>query len=148
MAPPDVSVVVVNWNTEDLLRECLLSVRAHLGSACETIVVDNASVDGSAEMVAGEFPEVHLIRNSENLGFGRGNNIGMARPPAASSSSSTATRAWRTGGSWGSSAASRSGRAWACWGHASVIPTAGRSRARSASRPSTAWPWRSSGSTS
>src|SRR4029079_12128508 len=63
---------------EDLLRECLLSVRAHLGSACETIVVDNASVDGSAEMVAGEFPEVHLIRNSDTLGFGRGNNIGMA----------------------------------------------------------------------
>jgi len=73
------SVVVVNWNTQDLLRECLHSVRTHLpGASCETIVVDNASTDGSVEMVAREFPEVRLICNDQNLGFGRANNMGMA----------------------------------------------------------------------
>lgn len=78
-ADPLLSAIIVNWNTQDLLRESLSSLRTCLARvALETIVVDNGSIDGSPEMVAAEFPEVRLICNSENLGFGRGNNIGMA----------------------------------------------------------------------
>lgn len=81
-AGPAVSVIVVNWNTKDLLRTCLGSVREHLNLPCEVIVVDNASHDGSPEMVAAEFPEATLIRNDRNLGFGAANNIGMAAAAA------------------------------------------------------------------
>lgn len=77
-ARPDVSVIIVNWNTLDLTRACLASVRTHLASvAHEVIVVDNASRDGSADMIADEFPEVRLIRNDKNLGFGVANNQAM-----------------------------------------------------------------------
>lgn len=73
------SVIVVNWNTQDILRGCLQSVRDHLREpASETIVIDNGSQDGSAEMVLADFPQVRLIRNAENLGFGPANNQGMA----------------------------------------------------------------------
>jgi GT2 family glycosyltransferase len=76
---PVVSVIVVNWNTRDLLRECLASARKHLWHLSnEIIVVDNGSSDGSAALVAAEFPEVRLIRNPDNLGFGRANNQAMA----------------------------------------------------------------------
>jgi GT2 family glycosyltransferase len=77
MSPrPEISVVLVNWNTRDLLRSCLASVRAHLPPLShEVIVVDNGSSDGSAEMVAREFPEAQLVQNGENLGFGRANNV-------------------------------------------------------------------------
>ncbi|MBI4568192.1 MAG: glycosyltransferase family 2 protein [Planctomycetes bacterium] len=74
-----VSVVIVSWNTRDLLRECLLSVRAHAGVVQETIVVDNGSSDGSAAMVSREFPEAALIEAGVNLGFGRANNLAFAR---------------------------------------------------------------------
>ena len=73
----DVSIVVVNWNVRDLLRECLRSTLEDGGVArerLELIVVDNASADGSAAMVAAEFPSVTLIANTDNLGFGRANN--------------------------------------------------------------------------
>ncbi len=77
-AAPVVSVVVVSFNTRELLRECLASVSTHLGSLPhETLVVDNASSDGSAEMVAAEFPSVRLLRNPVNEGFGRANNRAM-----------------------------------------------------------------------
>lgn len=73
------SVIVVSWNGKELLRRCLGSIRQRLkGARYETIVVDNGSTDGAPEMVEREFPEVRLIRNATNLGFGRGNNIGMA----------------------------------------------------------------------
>lgn len=71
---PRVSVVVVNYNTRELLRRCLQSIDTEF----ETIVVDNGSADGSAEMVAREFPAVVLIRNAENRGFGAANNQGLA----------------------------------------------------------------------
>ncbi|HRF59574.1 MAG TPA: glycosyltransferase family 2 protein [Fimbriimonadaceae bacterium] len=71
---PGISVIVVSYNTRDLLRRCLRS----LDAGCETIVVDNASSDGSAEMVATEFPDATLIRNAENRGFGAANNQGLA----------------------------------------------------------------------
>lgn len=77
-APPDLSVIVVNWNTRDILRNCLASVDAHLSAVShETIVVDNASSDGSTEMVVERFPHVQLIRSVENVGFARANNQAM-----------------------------------------------------------------------
>jgi GT2 family glycosyltransferase len=79
----DLSVVIVNWRTRELLRACLRSLREALAErwtagAAEVIVVDNASGDGSAEMVAGEFPEVRLFANKENRGYAAGNNQGIA----------------------------------------------------------------------
>ena len=72
---PDASVIVVSFNTRDLLRECLLTLQREAGNVSyETIVVDNASRDGSADMVAAEFPDIHLIRSKINLGFAAGNN--------------------------------------------------------------------------
>ena len=76
---PDVSVVIVSFNTRDLLRECLNTLAAEAGGVhYETIVVDNASRDGSADMVAAEFPAVRLIRSAVNLGFAAANNRGFA----------------------------------------------------------------------
>ncbi len=76
-----VSIIIVNYNTLGLLRDCLNSLMQAEGRACHIIVVDNASADGSADMVANEFPEVLLVRNSENVGFAKANNqgIGLAK---------------------------------------------------------------------
>lgn len=75
---PDLSVVIVNWNTADLLQAALLSLDRHLDQvAHEVIVVDNASSDRSVQMVHEVFPQVRLICNDENVGFGRANNQGM-----------------------------------------------------------------------
>ena len=71
----DLSILVVNWNTRDLLRDCLSSVYSTIkGLQFETIVVDNGSTDGSVELVEQEFPSVHLITNRSNLGFAAANN--------------------------------------------------------------------------
>jgi GT2 family glycosyltransferase len=73
--PVDVSVCIANWNCRDWLRGCLESLHDQpQGVVVETIVVDNGSQDGAADMVAREFPEVVLIRNPANLGFARANN--------------------------------------------------------------------------
>ncbi|OHB60979.1 MAG: hypothetical protein A2168_07180 [Planctomycetes bacterium RBG_13_50_24] len=75
----DVSVIIVNWNTKGLLRDCLSSVYEHAGEIdYEIIVIDNASTDGSAEMVKNDFRQVILIENSNNRGFAAANNQGMA----------------------------------------------------------------------
>lgn len=75
----DVSICIVNWNTRDLLRHCLQSIRDRTSSVeTEVIVVDNASADGSAEMVQTEFPTVKLIASAENLGFACGSNLAAA----------------------------------------------------------------------
>lgn len=75
---PDLSIIIVSWNVKALLRDCLQSIFANQGELkLEVIVVDSASADGSAEMVAAEFPAVTLIACDENVGFPRGNNIGM-----------------------------------------------------------------------
>jgi GT2 family glycosyltransferase len=77
VAPP-LSVVIVSYNTRDLLRACLRSVFDSLrGLSVEVWVVDNASTDGSAAMVAAEFPAVHLEARDNNLGFARGNNLAL-----------------------------------------------------------------------
>lgn len=74
----DVSIIIVNYNTKDILAECLRSIVENVRHVrYETIVVDNASTDGSAEMVAREFPQVNLIACTENHGFAKGNNIGL-----------------------------------------------------------------------
>ena len=74
----DVSILIVNWNTRDILRDCLASVYGQTRDIpFEVIVVDNASSDGSAEMVRTEFPRVVLIENAENRGFAAANNQGM-----------------------------------------------------------------------
>ena len=80
--PVDVSIVIVSFNTRDVTRRCLEHVRRHAaGVGHEVLVVDNASDDGSADMVATEFPEVRLIRQDRNRGFAGGNNpaMGVAR---------------------------------------------------------------------
>lgn len=76
----DISVVIVNWNTLGLLRDVLQSVYATLAPqiTAQLIVIDNASTDGSADMVAAEFPHCVLIRNSANRGFAAANNQGFA----------------------------------------------------------------------
>lgn len=74
----DLSIVIVNWNTRDLLRDCLDSVWQSLdGIAAEVIIVDNASADGSQEMVRNHFPQARLITNPDNRGFAAANNQGF-----------------------------------------------------------------------
>ena len=74
----DVSVIIVNWNTHDILRECLLSIYEQTKTVdFEVVVVDNGSTDGSAEMVKEEFRDVILIANSSNKGFAAANNQGI-----------------------------------------------------------------------
>lgn len=69
------SIIIVNWNTRDLLAQCLTSVYANLPAGnFEVIVVDNASTDDSAAMVRERFPRVVLIENAKNVGFARANN--------------------------------------------------------------------------
>jgi GT2 family glycosyltransferase len=73
------SVVIPSWNTRELLRGCVCSLESALPHSNEVIVVDNASHDGSARMVATEFPHVRLLRTPQNEGFARAVNLGMER---------------------------------------------------------------------
>jgi len=74
----DIAIVVVSYNTKDLLRDCLSSVvKSNLKVAYAVCVVDNSSTDGSAEMVRVEFPQVELITLSSNVGYSKANNIGL-----------------------------------------------------------------------
>lgn len=74
----DLSVVIVNYNTKTLLRDCLHSVLDSRGlNGLDVIVVDNASTDGSADMVREEFPQVHLIASPVNGGYSYANNLGL-----------------------------------------------------------------------
>lgn len=72
MSAPKVSVIVVSFNTKEKLRRCLECIEPHH----EVVVVDNASADGSAEMVRDAFPRVRLFANDQNVGFGPANNQG------------------------------------------------------------------------
>lgn len=75
----DVSIVIVNWNTCNILRDCLRSVYSETkGVRFEVIVIDNSSTDDSVAMVRSVFPQVVLVKNSENRGFAAANNQGMA----------------------------------------------------------------------
>jgi GT2 family glycosyltransferase len=74
----EVSVVVVSYNTRDLLRECIASaVEEARGMTAEIFVVDNGSTDGSIEMIEREFPQVRLTKSPTNLGFGVANNVAL-----------------------------------------------------------------------
>lgn len=74
----EVSVIIVNWNTKNLLRDCIQSILEHAGNVdYEIIVVDNASSDGSAEMVRSDFPKVRLIVKHTNRGYAAGVNDGI-----------------------------------------------------------------------
>lgn len=88
----DLEIVIVSWNVADLLEDCLSSIYGasgvhldangvlHLGSYTAKVhVIDNASSDGSPQMVRERFPTVHLVASSENLGFARGNNLVLRR---------------------------------------------------------------------
>lgn len=73
-----VTVIVVSWNTHDILRQCLNLINSAAGKLeYETIVVDNGSIDGSTLMVTSFFPNVRLLKNDENLGFAKAVNQGI-----------------------------------------------------------------------
>lgn len=75
---PDLGIVILNWNTRDLLRRCLQTVLASEGiERYRVVVVDNASSDGSVDMLRREFPQLELIANPVNGGYPAGNNLGL-----------------------------------------------------------------------
>ena len=83
MQPTTLSIIVVNYNTEELLRSCLESVYAGAnGTPFDIYVVDNNSHDRSVEMMRSEFPKVKIIENASNVGFSRANNTAIAQTNA------------------------------------------------------------------
>jgi GT2 family glycosyltransferase len=80
LSPPVVSIIIVSWNARDYLVQCLNSISEETCRyPVEIIVVDNASTDGSPESVERQFPQVRLIRNADNLGFAKANNLGISQ---------------------------------------------------------------------
>lgn len=77
----DLSIIVLSFNTKELLRECLASIKKNAPPTLrsELIVVDNASIDGSADVVRSEFPKITLIENKENVGYTKGNNMAIKK---------------------------------------------------------------------
>ena len=76
----DISIVIVSWNTREILYNCLQSVYDQTDDIpFEVIVIDNASTDSSVGMIRSEFPNVIVIENNENKGFAAANNQGIAR---------------------------------------------------------------------
>ncbi|HHI69159.1 MAG TPA: glycosyltransferase, partial [Planctomycetes bacterium] len=76
----DLSVVVLSWNTRDLVRDCLEALeKDQFPGSREVLLVDQASSDGTAHMVRKEFPRVRLVQAAENLGYARGNNLGAEK---------------------------------------------------------------------
>jgi hypothetical protein len=77
---PDISIIIVSYNTRVMTVECIRSVLAQTArTSCEIIVLDNASSDGSVEAIRVSFPQIELIASLENLGFARANNVAAAR---------------------------------------------------------------------
>ena len=77
MSQPPVGVVIVNWNLKDSLRETLRSFQKVNYPGLQIVVSDNASSDGSVEMVRAEFPEVHLMTREKGLGYAKGASLGV-----------------------------------------------------------------------
>jgi len=76
----DLSVIIVSWNVADLLAACLISLYADLGSLCiEVIVVDSASTDQTLALLRERFPQVTVLPQTENIGYTRANNLGLAQ---------------------------------------------------------------------
>lgn len=79
----DLTIIIVNWNTRDMLKDCLHSIMQTKGNIeIQIIVVDNASSDGSREMVSSAFPEVTLINSGDNIGFAKANNLAIPHTTA------------------------------------------------------------------
>jgi N-acetylglucosaminyl-diphospho-decaprenol L-rhamnosyltransferase len=74
----DLSIIIVNWNSLEYLRKCIVSISKHTECSLEIIVVDNASPKGDAPHIAREFPDCKLVACQENKGFGAANNLGFA----------------------------------------------------------------------
>jgi GT2 family glycosyltransferase len=73
------SIIILSYNTSDLLHQCLSALYTYLPEQAEVIVVDNDSSDGSVEMIKKQFPKVSIVINKENLGFAAGINIGVKK---------------------------------------------------------------------
>ena len=72
----DVSIIIVNYNTKELLSNCINSIYKNTSNVnFEIVIVDNASTDGSQEFIKKNFSDVLLIESDENLGFGKANNL-------------------------------------------------------------------------
>ena len=79
----EISIILVSYNTKNMTRDCLKSIYQFTqGVDFEVFVVDNNSHDGSADMIEQEFPQVRLIRNHDNKGFGAANNIAIRESKA------------------------------------------------------------------
>lgn len=77
---PELSIIIVNWNSKDYVRKCVRSILANTkGIEFEIVVVDGASFDGCKEMLAQEFPDVRFVQCEKNVGFARANNRGFAQ---------------------------------------------------------------------
>ncbi len=72
-------IVILNWNTYEMTRECVQSLSAMTGDSFEILIVDNGSHDGSLENLRHAFPQLTIIANGRNLGFAAGANVGMKR---------------------------------------------------------------------
>ncbi len=78
MSNPEVSIIVISYNTRELTLDCIRSVFDQTKSVSfELIVLDNASSDGSADAIANEFPDIRLIASQDNVGFANGNNLAI-----------------------------------------------------------------------
>lgn len=76
--PYRIVFIIVNWNRKKLVSRCLASIASFITDPHKIVVVDNASSDGSPEMIRADYPDVDLIRNPSNLGFGKASNQGLA----------------------------------------------------------------------
>jgi len=76
---PLVSIIIVNWNAKEYLKECLESILSQSFTDYEILLIDNASSDNSVSFVRENFPQVKIIQNKDNLGFAEGNNIGITQ---------------------------------------------------------------------
>lgn len=74
---PKVSIIIVNWNSKDYIKNCIDSLLNQTFQDFEIILVDNGSTDDSLEYVEKKYPQISIIKNKKNLGFAAGNNIGI-----------------------------------------------------------------------
>src|SRR5262245_60884183 len=85
----NLAIIIVSWNTRDLLRRSIASVHDSLANAAidyQIVVVDNASADGTPDMLRAEHPEVMLIEAGRNVGFAGGNNLALRKALSSESS--------------------------------------------------------------
>ena len=76
----DISIIIVSYNVKEFLHQCLLSIEKSINNiSVEIFVVDNNSIDGTCELIRSKFPNIKLIANSENLGFGKANNLALQK---------------------------------------------------------------------